>query len=182
MQGFFNSPGACSRKTLTGKKSMTIDIREEAARYYDMNSDLPKDLEFYRDRIPSPDATILELGCGTGRVLVPLIENCAYIHGIDISAAMLSICEDKLRSSRIPIEKARVEVGDITEINLGKTFDLITAPFRVFQNLETDVETERFFEAVRKHLSSGATCILNVFKPNREPAALCQEWMKGEDH
>jgi len=53
---------------------------------------------------------------------------------------------------------------DITEINLGKTFDLVTAPFRVFQNLETDVEIDEFFETVRKHLSPGATCVLNVFK------------------
>ena len=161
---------------------MTIDIRAAAARYYDMNSDVPKDLEFYHDRIQSPDSTVLELGCGTGRVLVPLVEDCAHIHGIDVSSAMLSICQDKLRESRIPIERAHLEIGDITEINLGKTFDLITAPFRVFQNLETDVEIDRFFETVRNHLSPGATCILNVFKPKREAVDLCQDWVKKGEY
>ena len=161
---------------------MTIDIRAAAARYYDMNPGAPKDLEFYRERIPSQDSTVLELGCGTGRVLVPLVENCAYIHGIDVSLAMLSICQDKLTNSRVPVERAQVEIGDITQINLGKTFDLVIAPFRVFQNLETDVETDRFFATVRKHLSPGATCILNVFKPNRKSAALCREWVNEEEY
>ena len=161
---------------------MPIDIRADAARYHDLNPAAPDDIPFYRDRTPSRDASILELGCGTGRVLVPLVEDCAYIHGVDLSEAMVAICREKLVQAGIPAARACVQVGDITDLSLDRTFDLITAPYRVFQNLERDADTDGFFETVRKHLAPGGRCILNVFQPNREPAALRQEWVTQEEY
>jgi SAM-dependent methyltransferase len=117
---------------------MTTDIRAKAARYYDLNPHVPQDVPFYRGRILAPDAHVLELGCGTGRTLVPLVPSCGYMHGIDISEAMLAFCQRKLHAAGIPAEKAQVERGDITNFALGRTFDLIIAPYRVFQNLATD--------------------------------------------
>jgi len=161
---------------------MAIDIRADAARYYDLNPVTLDDVQFYRDRIPSPEASILELGCGTGRVLIPLAAACGYIHGVDVSEAMVSICQEKLAKQSIPPERACVQVGDITDIGLGRTFDLVIAPYRVFQNLETGSETDGFFRTVRKHLAPGGTCVLNVFRPNRDPEALSWEWTKQEEY
>ena len=161
---------------------MRIDIRADAARYYDLNPETLDDIGFYRDRIPFPEATILELGCGTGRVLIPLLRDCGYIHGVDVSAAMVSRCQDRLTNEAIPSTRACVEVGDITEIELGRTFDLITAPYRVFQNLDTDSETDGIFGTVGKHLASGGTCVLKVFKPNRDPEALRRKWRTREEY
>jgi SAM-dependent methyltransferase len=160
---------------------MPIDIREEAARYYDYERDWLQDIPFYEQHIPSPDACILELGCGTGRVLVPLAPSCAYIHGVDISEPMLDICRRKLGAAGIPPSKALVESGDICCIDLGRRFDLIIAPFRVFQNLETDEEVDGFFDVVRRHLAPGGTCILNVFKPKWDAEGLKQYWLSKED-
>lgn len=160
---------------------MSGDIRAEAARYYDLNPNIPDDLEFYRLHVPSPEASILELGCGTGRVLVPLAEKCAYIHGIDSSEAMVSLCRKKLAVSSIPDSRARVQVDDITDVDLHRQFDLITAPFRVFQNLETDAQTDGFFHTVRRHLSSQGTCILNVFNPNRDADAMRTGWVSQDE-
>ena len=161
---------------------MTLDIRADAARYYDLNPEMLEDIGFYFDRIPSPEASILELGCGTGRVLIPLSRNCSNIHGVDASEAMISICKEKLTRGSIPSSKANVQVGDITDIGLDRTFDLIIAPYRVFQNLETDSECEGFFRTVRKHLVLGGTCVLNVFKPDRDPEALRREWPRQEEY
>ena len=161
---------------------MAIDIREDAAQFYDLNPTAPDDLEFYRGKIPGSDARILELGCGTGRVLLPLVESCGFIHGVDASPAMISICRDKMRKAGIPARKAEVEIGDITDVTLGKTFDLVIAPCRVFQHLETDVEIEDFLETVRKHLSAKGTCVLNVFKPNLEPEKLRHQWANKEEY
>jgi SAM-dependent methyltransferase len=159
---------------------MKVDIRSEAAAYYDLNPHIPDDIPFYLSRIPSPDAAVLELGCGTGRVTLPLAGHCRYVHGIDLSPAMIAVCQQKLEETRIPPTRAGVEVGDITRFDLGQTFDLIIAPFRVLQNLESDADVEGLLRCVRRHLAPGATCILTAFNPNRDRETLRREWCSDE--
>jgi SAM-dependent methyltransferase len=144
---------------------MQDDIRAEAAQYYDANPTIPNDLAFYTARLLSADASVLELGCGTGRVLLPLAGSCGFIHGIDRSPAMLERCLQKLQAAGLPPTKARAELGNITHFTLGRTFDLIIAPYRVFQLLEMESQVEGLFRCVRAHLAPGGTGILNVFHP-----------------
>jgi SAM-dependent methyltransferase len=144
---------------------MQDDIRAEAAPYYDANPTIPDDLAFYTARLPSADASVLELGCGTGRVLLPLAAACGSISGIERSPAMLARCRQKLQAAGIPPTKARAELGDITHFALGRRFDLIIAPYRVFQLLETEPQVDGLFRCVWAHLAPGGTCILNVFHP-----------------
>ncbi len=61
---------------------MSEDVRAAAAKYYDLDPDPLDDAPFYKSVIPSPQTHILELGCGTGRVTMPLADSCDYIHGI----------------------------------------------------------------------------------------------------
>jgi cyclopropane fatty-acyl-phospholipid synthase-like methyltransferase len=134
---------------------MREDIRAEAAKYYDVNPTIPDDIAFYQARLPSSDATVLELGCGTGRVLIPLAAVCGFIHGIERSQAMITHCLQKLQTAAIPPTKVRVELGDITQFALGRAFDLIIAPYRVFQLLETEAQVDGLFRCVRAHLAPG---------------------------
>lgn len=161
---------------------MKIDIRNEVARYYDNNPAFLNDIPFYQNLISSPENSILELGCGTGRVTLSLIPYCQYIQGIDISPTMLSVCRDKLINADISQSVANVIEGDITDFELGRTFDLIIAPFRVFQNLETDQEVDGLFKCIRKHLADNGSCILNVFRPFWEPDELCKKWEISEEN
>ena len=160
---------------------MKIDIRINAAKYNDSSPSFPNDISFYQKLIPSPNSSILELGCGTGRVTLSLIPYCGYIQGIDLSSAMISICQEKLLRANIPQTKVQVMEGDITDFDLDKTFDLIIAPFRVFQNLETDSEVQGLFKCIRKHMAQGGTCILNVFRPFLEPEDLKKQWVTKDE-
>lgn len=161
---------------------MKIDIRTEAAKYYDSNPSFLNDIPFYQKLISSPNISILELGCGTGRVTLALVPYCQYIQGVDISPAMISICREKLVKTGIPQTKAQVREGDITDFNLDQTFDLIIAPFRVLQNVETDQEVDGLFRCIRKHLAPNGTCILNVFRPFFEPEELQKRWTTKEEN
>jgi SAM-dependent methyltransferase len=161
---------------------MSIDIRYDAAKYYDYNPNAPNDIPFYMEKIPSPSARLLELGCGTGRVTIPLSQQCSFIQGIDLSQAMIAICRDKLAKEDIPATKARADVGDITDLDLKQKFDLIIAPYRVFQNLETDSEVKGLFSCARRHLATDGTCILNVFKPYKDREILMREWCTNEEN
>jgi SAM-dependent methyltransferase len=160
---------------------MSNDIRAKAVQYYDLCPDMPADVPFYRSLIPSPESRVLELGCGTGRVLVPLAEVCGYIHGLDLSEAMIEVCRRKLDAADIPTTRARAEVNDITNFALKETFDLIIAPYRVLQNLESDAAVNGLFRCIRQHLAPGGSCILNVFRPKRDRKAMRREWCSDEE-
>jgi SAM-dependent methyltransferase len=160
---------------------MSDDLRAEAAKYYDVNPMIPADIAFYQARLPSTDASVLELGCGTGRVLLPLASSCGYIHGIDLSQAMLARCLQKLRDTGIPPTQAQVALGDITHFALGRRFNLIIAPYRVFQLLETDAQVESLFRCIRAHLEPGGSCILNVFDPQGDFDHVRQTWGRATE-
>jgi SAM-dependent methyltransferase len=160
---------------------MDEDIRAEAAQYYDVNPTIPDDIAFYQACLPSSDAAVLELGCGTGRVLLPLAAVCGFIHGIDRSQAILARCLQKLQTAAIPPTKARVALGDITNFALGRRFDLIIAPYRVFQLLETEAQVDGLFRCLRAHLVTGGTCILNVFHPQGGFEGVQQEWERATE-
>jgi len=155
---------------------MQDDIRATAAQYYDANPTIPDDLAFYTARLPSADAVVLELGCGTGRVLLPLAAACGSIYGLERSPAMLARCLQKLEATGLPLTKARAALGDITHFALGRRFDLIIAPYRVFQLLDTEAQVEGLFRCVRAHLTPGGTGILNVFHPQGGFERMRQEW------
>ncbi|MEM9753348.1 MAG: class I SAM-dependent methyltransferase [Planctomycetota bacterium] len=154
---------------------MRNTYRDQAAKYYDLWADFP-DIDFYRRQITYAETEVLELGCGTGRVLLPLAERCAFIHGVDHSDAMLEICRDKLRRRWVPIDRAQIQRGDITNLDLGRTFDLITAPFRVMQNLETDAQINGLLETIRRHLAPDGRAILNTFCPRGDREYLHAYW------
>ncbi len=153
-----------------------MNIREDAAKFYDLQSFPIDDVPFYLERLPSPAARVLELGCGTGRVLLPLAERCGFIHGVDSSAAMLAICQDKLNRSGISPSRANVSQGDIGDLHVDGVFDLIIAPFRVLQLLETDAELSGLMNGIHQSLAPGGSAILNTFHPNRPREELLKHW------
>jgi len=158
---------------------MIQDLGADAAKYYDLFCNAHSaDVAFYRRLLPEANSSVLELGCGTGRVLVPLAQTGAHMHGLDHSPAMLAICRQKLAVTGIDESRARVERRDICEFSLKRHFDLIIAPFRVMQNLESDSQVEGMLECIREHLSPGGTCVLNVFKPKYEPEEMRRCWIR----
>jgi SAM-dependent methyltransferase len=157
-----------------------MDIRKEAAKFYDHQSFPIDDVDFYISQLPSPKARVLELGCGTGRVLLPLSNHCAFIQGIDISEGMLEVCRGKLAEKGIPQETARADLGDISDLDLGEQFDLIIAPFRVFQNLAEDEQVDGFFKTIKRHLAPGGKAIVNTFRPYYPPEEILERNSKNE--
>ncbi|MEO0587401.1 MAG: class I SAM-dependent methyltransferase [Planctomycetota bacterium] len=160
---------------------MPTDPRHDVARFYDLLAGAPDDLDFYRGLIPSPDIRVLELGCGTGRVLAPLADHCGYIHGLDHSESMLTFCRQRLGNRGTGPQHAQVDQADVSDFNLGQTFDLITAPFRVFQCLTTDREIAGAMSCIREHLAPGGMAILSAFNPHSDRDTLLSSWADGQE-
>jgi SAM-dependent methyltransferase len=53
-----------------------------------------QDVNFYVEEAISSGGPVLEIGCGTGRVLIPTAQAGIEIFGLDSSAQMLKICQD----------------------------------------------------------------------------------------
>ncbi|HTB22341.1 MAG TPA: class I SAM-dependent methyltransferase [bacterium] len=143
---------------------------ETSAAFYDEGNDRPdlaSDLEFYLSLIPA-SASVLEVGCGTGRIALPLALRGNSVTGIDLSQPMLDVFSGKLAKQPERARKVVLRRMDMKSFDLGRTFDWILFPFRVFQALGTLEERLQCLEAVRGHMSAKSRLVLTLFNPRWE--------------
>jgi len=126
-----------------------------------------KDIGFYVQEAAAARGPVLELGCGTGRILLPIARTGCSVVGLDDSHQMLARCRKKLAAEPEQI-RARVTLHerDVRGFDLGAAFPLVIAPFRVFQQLTTVDDQLTFLGAVLRHLAPGGRFIFDVFNPN----------------
>lgn len=96
------------------------------ARFYDAeNTDKVDDLDLYLDLAGDYGGPLLDVGCGTGRVMFPLAEAGYTIHGIDNEKAMLERAEDRLKLSPNLRERLILHHGDM------RTYDAMPVKFKL---------------------------------------------------
>ena len=124
-----------------------------------------QDIRFYIGLCREAPAT-LELGCGTGRVLIPAAQAGCTITGLDQSPTMLARCRAKLAAlPEAPRKNATLVQANLSGFHLDRQFDLITIPFRPFQHLVTVEEQLRCLECARAHLKPQGRLVFDVFHP-----------------
>jgi SAM-dependent methyltransferase len=148
---------------------------EVTARYYDAAyaglRDPSGDARFYLELAREARGPVLELGCGTGRILVPIAREGIPCTGLDPSQAMLTALRHKE-----PPRTLRLVRGDMREFDLGEDrFSLVFAAFRVFQHLDTVEAQLACLACVRRHLAPGGTFAFDVFAPKLERLAEVEE-------
>jgi SAM-dependent methyltransferase len=115
------------------------------------------------------DGHVLELGCGTGRVLIPLARAGYDVTGLDLAPHMIAHCRAKLQAESPHVrDRVRLLVADMTSFDLGRRFALITIPFAGFQHLRTVEQQLACLEHCRTHLLSHGSLVLDL--PNPDPA------------
>lgn len=125
------------------------------------------DVAFYVAEAKSATGPVLELGCGTGRILVPIARAGVDVTGLDSSRTMLERCRHKLATENDPVRAhAAVRDGDVRDFDLGRKFGLIIAPFRVMQHQTTVEDQFRFLASVARHLQPGGRFVFDVFNPH----------------
>ena len=137
------------------------------AEYYDF---LPlvkgrQDLDFYLDYADAAGDPILELGCGTGRILLPMAEAGHRVCGLDFSTQMLARCRQKLEAELPEVcKRVRLVQGNMVAFDLHESFRLVTIPFRPFQHLLKVEDQISCLHAAHKHLAPGGKIILDLFQ------------------
>lgn len=128
-----------------------------------------RDAAFYVEEArTSGSGGVLELGCGTGRILIPLARAGHRVTGVDASRAMLERCEAKLGAEPDDVrERVRLQRADIRSLEgLDAIASLAIAPFRVVQHLTTIPDQVLFIAAVARHLAPGGRFVFDVFNPS----------------
>jgi SAM-dependent methyltransferase len=110
---------------------------------------------------------VLELGCGTGRVTLPLaragLAAGAQVVGLDLAPAMLAGARAKLAAEPVAVQAAvRLIEGDMRAYALDERFDLIIVPFNTLGHLHTIDDQLACFMTARRHLAPGGRFAVEV--------------------
>lgn len=137
----------------------------EAAGYLD-------DVPFYIEVARRAGGPVLELGCGTGRVLLEIARAGIEIVGVDASAGMLARLRERLAAEPEAVQRrVRVVAGDVRTVRLGERFPLIVSPFRVVQHLIELADQRAWLATVARHLAPGGELVFDVFQPDYQMIA-----------
>ncbi|MBI3925396.1 MAG: class I SAM-dependent methyltransferase [Armatimonadetes bacterium] len=122
--------------------------------------DVPRYLEMARET----GGPILELCCGSGRVLLPLARAGYAVTGVDLSSELL----DQLRRKLSGSETVRLVEQDITQLDLGsERFPLAIVAFNSLLCIPDFAAQRRALEAIARHLEPGGRLVMDLVNPLR---------------
>jgi SAM-dependent methyltransferase len=155
---------------------ISIQSAELAAIYDAIYADRD-DAGFWQAMVAAAGAgPILELGCGTGRVLLPLARAGFEITGLDLSPQMLERCRAKLEAEPPEVrERVRLLAADMTSFDAGRRFAAILSPFAGFQQLLTVEQQLACLDHCRSHLLPHGRLVLDVPNPDPAPPSFAQD-------
>jgi SAM-dependent methyltransferase len=157
--------------------------RDEIAALYDAVP-FAADIPFYLD-LAARAKRVLELGCGTGRLLLPLAEAGSEVVGVDASDAMLARARRRLaHTPRELRERVELRQGDMRCPALAGRVDLVVVATKTFFYLTTPSDQRRMLSAVARLLEPGGIVALDLLNPTLEwlsrPAGSVQQDIAGE--
>ena len=151
------------------------DSYEILASHYDTGYCSKQDLvdvPFYVDVARKCGGPVLEIACGTGRVLLPIAREGIEIAGVDNSESMLTILRRNLaREPREVRERVTVHEGDMRDFRLAQKFPLVIIPFRPLQHMYTVQDQVAALTTAAFHAAEGGRLVFDVFFPNFEGIA-----------
>jgi SAM-dependent methyltransferase len=127
-------------------------------------------IDFLQSRGLAPDTKLVDIGCGTLRGGIPIIERLdpGLYAGVDIRSEIEAEAWAELREHDLLSKKPRLVFGQpLSEIHLETRFDIAWA-FAVLFHL-TDPHLEECFGFVREHLEPGGVFYANANLGSREP-------------
>jgi ubiquinone/menaquinone biosynthesis C-methylase UbiE len=137
------------------------------ARFYDADyRHYADDLAAIADLAAEQGDPILELGCGTGRVLIPLAAAGHTISGIDISPALLDVTRQKIRNTQyaphITLHQADLRTFDLSD----KHFAFAFCTSNTLMHLTTQADQVAALSNAYRHLRPGGLLMIDLFNPD----------------
>jgi ubiquinone/menaquinone biosynthesis C-methylase UbiE len=139
---------------------------EDISKYYDLiHQELRDDIVFAIKLAASVGDPILELGCGTGRLILPLARVGHAITGLDNSAAMLEVARNRIEAEKAKVQqRIRLITGDMTSFQLEERYGLIVIAYNTLMHL-TRQQVESCLICARHHLKPTGRLMIDVENP-----------------
>jgi SAM-dependent methyltransferase len=135
---------------------------DDAARYDALFEGLDFDRGFYLELAAQARGPVLEVTCGTGRILLPCLEAGVDIEGVDLYAPMLAQLRAKAAAKGLA---PRVHQADMRSFALPRRFSLVIIPFNGFVHCLTTADQVACLSRCREHLEAGARLVFNTIPP-----------------
>lgn len=132
------------------------------APFYDIeHAHFDEDVSLYQNFAGLCGSPLLELACGSGRLLVPLAQEGYEMTGVDSSARMLGLAHDALQQAGVAA-RCKLVQEDMATLHLEQKFRLAFIALGSFGHLCTRREQKQTLQAVRAHLATGGKFILDI--------------------
>lgn len=136
------------------------------ARFYDLDYEsFQEDVAMYLGFAERTGGPLLELGCGTGRLLLPLAEAGYQITGVDMSEQMLAIARAKLDEAGLS-DHATLIQDDMRAVRLDQRYRLAFIAINSFMHLTTMEDQLAALRVWREALVPGGLLIIDLYNPN----------------
>jgi len=142
-------------------ESMDRVARFYDADYADYTDDLPL-VEAYAKRTGGP---LLELGCGTGRLLLPLARAGYDVTGVDLSHEMLRAARARVEAAGLT-QRVTLVHGDYSDALLAGPYRLAFVMMNTFLHLTTVADQLRALRHWRQHLAPGGLLLIDAVNPD----------------
>jgi SAM-dependent methyltransferase len=158
-----------------------VSAYDPIARLYDpWSTSVIEDISFYVDEAVASEGPVVELGVGTGRIAIPTAAAGVHVIGVDSSAGMLEVCEQRAREAGVA-DRVELRLGDLRQPPVDERVPLVTCPFRAYLHLATDAERLEGLRAAGALLQPGGRLIFDVFAPSAEDIAETNgRWIERE--
>lgn len=145
------------------------------------------DYDFIKRLIEEQNGPALDVGCGTGRLLLRYLQDGLDVDGIDTSADMLAICREKAHTRGIPVPNLYKQ--SMQKLDLSRKYHTIYVPCGTFCLIVDRVEAFEALHRFHDHIEPGGILIFNLFWPfgagealSKKPLGGWKKWGKLWDH
>ncbi len=140
----------------------------DAPELYDLLFDsLDFDVPYWVEVGRGAGGPVLELACGSGRLLLPIRRAGVDIDGLDASPAMIARLKERARAEGLEV---RAEVADMRDFAMGRRYARIFCGFNGFAHCETIEDQLAVLRSARRHLAPGGALVIHMSYPG--PALL----------
>jgi SAM-dependent methyltransferase len=133
------------------------------ARYYDAeNADKTDDLIFYAELAEEYGGPILDVGCGTGRVVFHMAQEGHVTHGIDSEYDMLERAKMKLNAFAHARDKLTFYQGDVLTFDIDKKFKMILLSYNALMHFHTQEEQIALLRRLRDWMLPDGVLVIDL--------------------